>query len=123
MQNKAFHSREAELCKQIGDFESAEVHFYAAYEAASEAFHWLAHNTALFELAEACFELGKFEFEQGNDDEGDRFFLEALQTLEAASPWFKKQLSHFRSKVENGYIQCWLFAQAKANVKRNRKMH
>jgi tetratricopeptide (TPR) repeat protein len=123
MQNRAFHFREAELCRQIGDFASAEEHFYAAYEAASEAFLRLANDTALFELAESCFELGKFEFEQGDVDEGDRFFIEALQTLEAANPYFKKQLSHFRSRVENEYIQCWLCAQAKASVNREGTTH
>jgi tetratricopeptide (TPR) repeat protein len=121
MQNRAFHFREAVLCQQTGDLESAEAHFYAAYEASSEAFLRFGNDVALFELAQSCFELGKFEFEQGDVDEGDRFFIEALQTLEAAGSHFKKQLSHFRSEVENSYIQCWLYAQAKAAVAKHHR--
>jgi tetratricopeptide (TPR) repeat protein len=123
MQNRAFHFREAELCKQIGDFDLAEEHFYAAYDAANEAFGHVPNDNTLFELAESAYELGKFEFEQGALMEGDRFFIEALQTLEAASPYIKKQLSHFRSRVENDYIRYWLRAQAVEAVNRDRTTH
>lgn len=123
MQNKDFHIREAELCKSMGDLESAEVHFYAAYEAASEAYASYPNDTTLFAVAEAAFELGKFEFEQDNVDEGDRFFIEALRSLNAGSAGFRTRLSHYTGRVTQAYIECSLYAQAKATNANHRRWY